>query len=101
MLCNHILAKSATESPGKRRVQKAVEAVRESIGVMHGENRLVPHGWRYTAAKELADAGVDIRDIQAVTGHKTLQMVQKYASGTDQKHASKRAQQRREQNSGN
>ncbi|MFC5738630.1 tyrosine-type recombinase/integrase [Sinirhodobacter huangdaonensis] len=58
----------------------------------------MPHGWRYTAAKEMADAGVDIRDIQSVTGHKTLEMTQKYASGADQKKASKRAQQKRERN---
>jgi len=83
---------------GKRQVQKAVEKVREAIGVMRGDDRLVPHNWRYTAAKELADAGVDIRDIQVVTGHKTLEMAQKYASGADQKRASKRAQQKREQN---
>ncbi|NIY78997.1 tyrosine-type recombinase/integrase [Celeribacter sp. HF31] len=95
----HILAKNATEPLGKRQVQKAVENVREAIGVKDGDDRLVPHGWRYTAAKEMADAGVDIRDIQSVTGHKTLEMAQKYASGADQKKASKRAQQKREQNS--
>lgn len=95
----HILAKNATEPLGKRQVQKAVESVREAIGVRDGDDRLVPHGWRYTAAKEMADAGVDIRDIQAVTGHKTLEMAQKYASGADQKKASKRAQQKRERNS--
>lgn len=95
----HILAKNATEPLGKRQVQKAVEDVREAIGVKEGDDRLVPHGWRYTAAKEMADAGVDIRDIQAVTGHKTLEMAQKYASGADQKKASKRAQQKRERNS--
>ena len=72
--------------------------MREAIGVMHGDDRLAPHGWRYTAANELADAGVDIRDIQAVTVHKTFEMAQKYASGADQKRASKRAQQKREQN---
>ena len=94
----HILAKTATEQLGKRQAQKAVEDVREAIGVKEGEDRLVPHGWRYTAAKEMADAGVDIRDIQAVTGHKTLEMAQKYASGADQKKASKRAQQKRERN---
>lgn len=95
----HILAKTATEPLGKRQVQKAVEDVRNAIGVKDGDDRLVPHGWRYTAAKEMADAGVDIRDIQSVTGHKTLEMAQKYASGADQKKASKRAQQKRERNS--
>jgi integrase len=94
----HIIAKNLTQPLGKRQVQKAVEDVRRAIGVMDGDVRLVPHGWRYTAATQLADAGVDIRDIQAVTGHKTISMVQKYTAGADQKRASKRAQESREQN---
>ena len=72
--------------------------MRVGIGVMHGPDRLVPHGWRYTAAKELAEAGCSDSEIQAVTGHKTLAMVQKYRSQADQKAASKRAQARRERN---
>ncbi|WP_231119266.1 tyrosine-type recombinase/integrase [Rhodovulum sp. MB263] len=59
-----------------------------------------PDAWRYTAAPQLADAGVDMRDIQAVTGHKTLSMVQKYTAQANQKAASRRAQTAREQ-SGN
>nr|WP_321510363.1 tyrosine-type recombinase/integrase [uncultured Celeribacter sp.] len=94
----HILAKNLTQPIGKRQVQKAVEAVRADIGVKSGTSRLVPHGWRYTAATQLAEAGVDMRDIQAVTGHKTLSMVQKYTAGASQKAASKRAQLSREQN---
>ncbi|WP_156127885.1 tyrosine-type recombinase/integrase, partial [Pseudooceanicola atlanticus] len=92
----HIMAKSPAQPIGIRQVQKAIEDVRKAIGVFQGEHRLVPHGWRYTAVKELADAGVDISDIKAVTGHQTLEMAQKYASGADQKKASKRAQQKRE-----
>nr|WP_237399887.1 tyrosine-type recombinase/integrase [Rhodovulum visakhapatnamense] len=61
------------------------------------QHDLVPHGWRYTAATQLADAGVDMRDIQAVTGHKTLLMVQKYTAQANQKAASRRAQTAREQ----
>ncbi|QRF68421.1 tyrosine-type recombinase/integrase [Ponticoccus alexandrii] len=72
------MAKSPTQPIGIRQVRKA-------IGVFQGEDRLVPHGWRYTAVKELADAGVDISDIKAVTGHQTTEMAQKYASGADQK----------------
>ena len=94
----YILARNLTQPPGLRAVQKAVETVRVGIGVMHGPDRLVPHGWRYTAAKELAEAGCSDSEIQAVTGHKTLAMVQKYRSQADQKAASKRAQARRERN---
>lgn len=94
----YILAKNLTQAIGKRQVQKAVEEVRESIGAMRGADRLVIHGWRYNAAEELANAGVDIKDIQSVTGHKTLSMAMKYAAGASQKIASKRAQQARERN---
>jgi integrase len=93
----HIMAKNLTQPIGKRAAQKAVEAVRTAIGIMHGENRLVPHGWRYTAAVQLSDAGCGDSEIQAVTGHKTMAMVRKYRAKRDQKAASKRAQQRRDQ----
>lgn len=92
----HILPRNLTEPIGKRAAQKAVEDVRTAIGVMHGPERLVPHGWRYTAAKQLADAGCTDAEIQAVTGHRTLGMVQKYRAQAGQKEASRRAQQRRE-----
>ncbi|UOA32206.1 Tyrosine recombinase XerC [Sulfitobacter sp. DSM 110093] len=92
----YIMAKNLTQSIGKRAAQKAVEGVREALGLMYGANRLVPHGWRYTAAVQLADAGCSDADIQAVTGHKTMEMVRKYRAGRDQRTASKRAQQRRD-----
>jgi integrase len=91
----HILSKNLTEPIGKRAAQKAVEEVRETLGIMRGEKRLVPHGWRYTAARLLAEAGCSDSEIQAVTGHKTLAMVQKYRAQASQKAASKRAQERR------
>ncbi|BAQ68083.1 phage integrase [Rhodovulum sulfidophilum] len=93
----YILANNRTQHMGKRQVQKRVEDIRKAIGVLSGQGRLVPHGWRYTAATQLADAGVDMRDIQAVTGHKTLSMVQKYTAQANQKAASRRAQTAREQ----
>ncbi|WP_417264243.1 tyrosine-type recombinase/integrase [Celeribacter sp.] len=94
----HILAKNLTEPLGKRQVQKTIEEERRAIGVMEGSQRLVPHGWRYTAAKELCDERVPGSQIQAVTGHKTLEMVAKYRTQRDQKAASKRAQITRKQN---
>lgn len=93
---DHILAKNLRRPLSKSQVQKAVDKVREPIGAK--AQRLVIHGWRYTAAKELADAGVAIQDIQAVLGHKTLTMAQKYTSQRDQRVASKRAQTARERN---
>lgn len=92
----YILAKNLTEPLGRRRVQSEIEKVRDAIGVLSGEHRLVPHGWRYTAAVQLSEAGCTDAEIQAVTGHKTLAMVLKYRRQADQKQASKRAQERRE-----
>ena len=91
----HILSKNLTEHIAKRAAQKAVEDVRRALGIMDGPDRLVPHGWRYTAAVQLADAGCSDAEIQAVTGHKTLAMVQKYRSRANQRAASKAAQERR------
>ena len=89
-----ILARNLTQHLGKRAVQKSVETVREAIGVagIGNPDRLVVHGWRYTAVTQLADAGVSDSDIQAVSGHKTLAMIIKYRQKANQKKASKRAQ---------
>ena len=91
---DHILAKNLRQHVGKRQVQDAVMRVREAINARH----LVIHGWRYTAAVELAEAGCSDTEIQSVTGHKSLGMVQKYRSKANQKRTSKQAQLRREQN---
>jgi integrase len=43
------------------------------------------HGLRYCAAKMLAEAGCTPRQIAAITGHRTLAMVQKYSKGAEQR----------------
>jgi integrase len=43
------------------------------------------HGLRYSAAKTLAEAGCSTHQIAAITGHKTLGMVQKYSKGVEQR----------------
>ena len=43
------------------------------------------HGLRYTAATRLAEAGCSLKEIAAVTGHKSLAMIEKYTSAADQK----------------
>jgi integrase len=85
---DHILAKNLTQPISKRRAQKLVMDVRKEIEA----EGYVPHGWRYNAAKELAEAGCSDSQIQAVTGHKTLQMVAKYRNQASQKQLSKAAQ---------
>ncbi|MBZ0123844.1 MAG: tyrosine-type recombinase/integrase [Roseovarius sp.] len=91
----HILAKNLTQPIAKRAAQKAIEDVRRALGIMDGPGRLVPHGWRYTAAVQLSDAGCSDDEVQAVTGHKTMGMVRKYRAKRDQRAASKRAQEKR------
>jgi integrase len=43
------------------------------------------HGLRYSAAKTLAEAGCSTHQIAAITGHKTLGMVQKYSKAAEQR----------------
>ncbi len=43
------------------------------------------HGLRYTAATRLAESGCSLKEIAAVTGHKSLAMIEKYTSAADQK----------------
>lgn len=87
-----ILAKNLTQHLSKSQVQKVVMAVRKEIGATD----YVIHGWRYNAAKELAEAGCSDSEIAAVTGHRTLSMVQKYRRGANQRQLSKQAQEKRD-----
>ncbi|RBO52680.1 hypothetical protein DSD19_13315 [Rhodovulum sp. BSW8] len=50
----------------------------------------------HTAAMQLAEAGCSDSEIAAVTGHRTLQMVQKYRAGANQRRLSRQAQDRRD-----
>jgi integrase len=88
----HILAKNLTEPLGYDAIQRAFSRVRKAATACDG---LVMHGWRYTAAVALAEAGASDAEIQSVTGHKTLAMVQKYRRQARQKQLSKQAQERR------
>lgn len=88
---NHILAKNETQHISKRRAQSLVAEVRKQIEA----EDFVIHGWRYTAAKELAEAGCSDTEIQSVTGHKSLEMVKKYRQQALKKQLSKTAQMRR------
>lgn len=45
---------------------------------------LVIHGLRKLAATELADAGCTVHEIAAITGHRTLKMVEHYTRSADQ-----------------
>ncbi|EBA18363.1 Integrase [Roseobacter sp. SK209-2-6] len=56
------------------------------------------HGLRYSAAGELAEAGCTDHQIAAITGHKSLSMIQKYSKSANQKRLAQQAQTLREQN---
>ena len=86
-----IIAQSLHKGVAKRTIQQRVMAVREEIGAQ----AFVIHGWRYTAAVHLAEAGASDSEIQAVTGHKTLEMVKKYRNQANQRKLSQSAQARR------
>lgn len=90
----YILAKNLTQPVSHDAIEHRFRDTRSAAGnVCKG---LVMHGWRYTAAVELAEAGCSDAEIQAVTGHKTLKMVQKYRAQASQARLSKRAQDRRD-----
>jgi integrase len=56
---------------------------------------LTNHGLRYTAAIELANAGCTEDEIASITGHKSLQMIEKYTQGSLQRQRAKSAQDKR------
>ncbi|WP_191090064.1 site-specific integrase [Histidinibacterium aquaticum] len=89
-----ILAKNLTEPLTYWQMASAFQKVRGALG--HKAESYVMHGWRFTAATELAEAGCSDAEIQSVTGHKSLAMVQKYRGRAQQKLLSRTAQQRRQ-----
>ena len=54
-------------------------------------NGLVFHGLRKTAAAKLAEAGCSSLEIKAITGHRSLEMVELYTRQADQKRRSRSA----------
>lgn len=73
-------------------VAAEVMRIRRAIGA----EAFTIHGWRYTAAAELAAAGCSDDEIQAITGHKARAMVVKYAGPARQQRHALSAQRRRQ-----
>ncbi len=88
----YILAKNLTKHITYNSIQKKVRAIRDLI---NARTEHTIHGWRYNAVVQLAEAGCSDSEIQSVTGHATLEMVQKYRAQASQKKLSKSAQIRR------
>lgn len=57
----------------------------DAIGAAGLPDRCVLHGLRKAATRRLAEAGCSAHEIMAITGHKTLAEVQRYASAAAQK----------------
>ena len=74
--------------PSKGRVyfENAFSLERKRLGI-----RKVFHGLRKTAAVNLAEAGCSEREIMAITGHQTAQMVDHYVKAASQKNMAKTA----------
>ncbi|NVK57302.1 MAG: tyrosine-type recombinase/integrase [Alteromonadaceae bacterium] len=89
-----ILAKNLTEPINYDSLQKLFAKTRKKAGTAC--DGLVMHGWRYTAAVALAEAGCSDAEIQSVTGHRTAAMAQKYRRAAGQKALSRQAQNRRD-----
>jgi site-specific recombinase XerD len=50
-----------------------------------------PHGLRKAMARRLADRGASTKEIQSVTGHKTLREIERYTADAEQRRLAKRA----------
>lgn len=92
----YLFARNLTESVGYFAIAEETRKVRDTFEGKADSYSL--HGLRKTAAVQLAEAGCSDAEIQFVTGHKSLAMVQHYRKRAAQKRLSKTAQIRREQN---
>jgi integrase len=61
-------------------------------------DRCRSHGLRKAAATELADAGCSAKEIQAITGHRSLVEVERYTRAADQERLAKSANAKRSAN---
>lgn len=90
----YILASNSGQPLKYDQLQKKVMAIRKAAGL----TAYSLQGLRYSGAGELAEAGCTDQQIAAITGHKSLSMVQKYSKGASQKRLAKEAQSLRERN---
>lgn len=87
----YIAAKNLREPLSYPNARHAMAAARKGT-VAAG---MTIHALRYTAAIELAEAGCTEEEIASITGHKSLQMIEKYTRGSLQRQRAKSAQDKR------
>ena len=71
--CKYLFSQTAPLTT--RNVQKIVKHIRNSSGI---QKRVTPHTLRHSFATHLLEAGTDIRMIQALLGHSSLNTTQLY-----------------------
>ena len=75
--------------------QRFTERLSRALGKIPGlPDNLGIHGVRKFRATELAQSGATVHEIAAVTGHRTISMVQLYTQAVDQEALAKRAMRR-------
>lgn len=77
----HILHSPRTGAWTPPHLSREMKAALERIGL---PSRLNVHGLRKAAARRLAEAGCSAHEIAAITGHRSLSMVQHYTRSADQ-----------------
>jgi integrase len=68
---------NASDKGYRDRISKSFSRIVKAAGL--DPARITPHNLRHTAVSKLVRSGVDLVTVQAISGHKSMQMVLRYA----------------------